>query len=85
MAANFVSALKTYIVLSSSACETERACSTLCRLKTYMQPMQIQQCLNNLAILNTHLKHAEALDLAKAVNEFVSRSQTHGNKLGLSL
>ena len=72
MAPSFVSALKTYIVLPSSACEAERSFSTLCRLKMYLQSTQTQQCLNNLAILNTHCEHAEALDLAEAVSEFVS-------------
>ena len=47
--------------------------------------MQTQQPLNNLAILNTLSKHAEALDLAKAVNEFVSRSQTCRTKFRLYL
>ena len=84
MTPSFVSALKTYIVLPSSACEAERSFSTLRRLKTYLQSMQTQQRLNNLAILNTHHEHAEALDLAEAVNEFVSRSKTRRNKFGLS-
>ena len=85
MAPNFVSAFKTYIVLPSSACEAERSFSTLRRLKTYLRSTaQTQQRLNNLAILNTHREHAEALDLAEAVNGFVSRSQTRRNKFGLS-
>ena len=84
MAPNFVSALKTYIVLPSTACEAEQSFSTLRRLKTYLQSTQTQQRLNDLAILNTHHEHAEALDLAEAVNEFVSRSQTRRNKFGLS-
>ena len=42
MAPNFISALKTYIVLPSSACEAERSFSTLCRLKTYLQSTQMQ-------------------------------------------
>ena len=84
MAPNFVSALKIYIVLPSSACEAERSFSTLCRLKTYMRSTQTQERLNNLAILNTHREHAEALDFAEAENEFVSRSQTRRNKFGLS-
>lgn len=82
MSPNFISALKTYIVLPSSACETERSFSTLRRLKTYLRSTQTQQRLNDLAILNTHREHAEALDLAEAVNEFVSRSQTRRNKFG---
>ena len=84
MAPRFVSALKTYIVLPSSACEAERSFSTLCRLKTYLRFTRTQQRLNNLAILNTHREHAEALDFAEAVNEFVSRSRTRRNKFGLS-
>ena len=74
-----------YIVLPSSACEAEQSFSILCRLKTYLRSMQTQQGLNNVAILNTHREHAKALDLAKAVNEFVSQSQTRCNKFGLSL
>ena len=84
MVSNFFSALKTYIVLPSSASEAERSFSTFRRLKTHLQSTQTQQRLNNLAILNTHREHAEALDLDEAVNEFVSRSQTRRNKLGLS-
>ena len=40
----------------------------------YLQSTQTQQCLNNVAILNIHHEHAEALDLVEAVNEFVSPS-----------
>ena len=58
MAPNFVFALKTYIVLPSSACEADRSFSTLRRLKTYLGFTQTQQRLNNLAILNTHREHA---------------------------
>ena len=53
MASSFVSALKTCIVLPSSACEAERSFSTLRRLKTYLRSTQTQQRLNNLAYL-TH-------------------------------
>ena len=72
------------IVLPSSACEANRSFSTLRRLKTYLRSTQTQQRLNNLAILNTHREHTKALDLAEAVNKFVSRSQTRRNKFGLS-
>ena len=85
MAPNFISALKTYIVLPSSACEAERSFSTLRRLKTYLRSTQTQQRLNDLAILSLHRDHAEALDLNEAVNEFVSRTQTRRNKFGMSL
>ena len=85
MAPNFISALKTYIVLPSSACEAERSFSTLRRLKTYLRSTQTQQRLNDLAILSIHRDHAEALDLNEAVNEFVSRTQTRRNKFGMSL
>ena len=84
MAPNFISALKTYIVLPSSAFEAERSFSALRRLKTYLRSTQTQQRLNDLAILNVHRDHAEALDLAKANHEFVSRTQTRRNKFGLS-
>ena len=84
MAPNFISALKTYIALPSSACKAERSFSTLCRLKTNLRSMQMQQHLNDLAILNAHCDHAEALDLAEAIHEFVSRMQTCHNKFGLS-
>ena len=73
-----------YIVLPSSASAAERSFSTLRKLKTYLRSTRTQQRLNNLAILNTHREHAEALDLAEAVSEFVSRSQTRCNKFGLS-
>ena len=82
MAPNFISALKTYIVLPSSACEAERSFSTLRR---YLRSTQTQQRLNDLAILSIHRDHAEALDLNEAVNEFVSRTQTRRNKFGMSL
>ena len=78
MVPSLVSAIKT------TACGAERSFSTLRRLKTYLRSTQTQQRLNNLAILSTQREHAEALELAEAVNEFVSRSQTRGNKFGLS-
>ena len=34
VAPNFITALKTYIVLPSSSCKAERSFCTLCRLKT---------------------------------------------------
>ena len=84
MAPNFISALKTYLVLPSSVCEAERSFSTLRRLKTYLRSTQTQKRLNGLAILNTHRDRAEALDLAEAVDEFVSRTQIRRNKFGSS-
>ena len=81
---HFISALKTYSVLSSSACKAERAFSTLCRLKTYLRSAQTQERLNEQAVLSTHLDLVEALDLIEAVNEFVSRTQDRGNEFGMS-
>ena len=54
MAANFIFALKTYICLPSLACKAESLFSTLRKLKTYLQSTQMQQHLNDLAILNTY-------------------------------
>ena len=47
MAPNFISALKTYIVLPGSTCEAERSFSTLRRLKTYLRSTITQQRLND--------------------------------------
>ena len=63
MAPNFISALKTYIVLPSSTCEAERSCSTLQRLKTYLRLKITQQRLIDLTVLTTHRYQTEALDL----------------------
>ena len=73
-APNFISALKTYIVLPGSTCEAERSFSTLRRLKTYLRSTITQQCLNDLTVLTTHRNETEALDLNEVVTEFVSRS-----------
>ena len=83
-APTFISALKTYGILPSSACEAERSFFTVRRLKTYLRAAPMQQSLNDLAILNTRRDHAEALDLSEAVVEFVSRTQIHYIKFALS-
>ena len=69
IAPNFICALKTYIVLPSSECKAEQLFSTLRRLKTCLRLTQAQQCLNDLAILNTHRDDANALDLNVSINE----------------
>ena len=83
LAPNFISALKTYIVLPSSTCEAERSFSTLRRSKTYLRSTSTQQSLNNLTVLTTHRDETEALDLNDVVTEFVSRSQIHRNNFGV--
>ena len=85
MAPNFVTALKTYIVLPVSTCEAERSFSSLRRLKTYLRSTITQQRLNDLTVLTTHRDETEALDLNEAVTEFVSRSQTRRNKFGVQV
>ena len=80
MAPNFISALKTYIVIPSSTCEPERSFSTLQRLKTCLRSTITQQRLNDLTVLTTHRDETEALDLNEVVTEFVSRSQIRRNK-----
>ena len=85
IAPNFICALKTYIVLTSSKCIAEQSFSTLRRLKTYLRSSQTQQRLNHLAILNTHRDDANALDLNVAINESTGRTQTRRNKFGMSL
>ena len=82
IAPNFICALKTYIVLPSSACKAEWSFSTLRRLKTYLRSTQTQQRLNDFAILNTHCDDANALDLKVAINESVCRTQTRCNNFG---
>ena len=84
IAPNFICALKTYIVLPSSKCKAEQSLSTLRRLKTCLRPTQMQQRLNDLAILNTHRDDANALDLNVAINESVCRTLTRRNKFGMS-
>ena len=59
MAPNFISALKTYLVLPSSTCEAERSFSTLRRLKTYLPSTITQQRLNHLTVLTTHRDETE--------------------------
>ena len=70
MGPNFISALKTYIVLPSSTCDAERPFSTLQRLKTYLRLTITQQRLNDLTVLTTHRHEMEALDLYKVITEF---------------
>ena len=85
MAPNFISALKTDIVLPSSTCEAERSFSTLQRLKTYLRSTITQQRLNGLTVLITHRDETEALDLNEFVTEFVSSSQIRRNKFGVQV
>ena len=70
MAPNFMSALKTYIVLPSSTCKAERSFSTVQRLKTYLCLTITQQCLNNLTILTTYRNEMKALDLNVVIPKF---------------
>ena len=85
MALNFVSTLKTYIVLPSFTCGTERSFSTLRRLKTYFRLTIAQQRLNDLTVLTTHRDETERLDLKEVVTEFISKSQIRRNKFGVQV
>ena len=85
MAPNFISASKTYIVLTSSTCEVERPFSTLRRLKTCLRSTITQQRLNDLTVLTIHRDETEALDINEVVTEFVSRSQIRRNKFGVQV
>ena len=82
MAPNFISALKTYIVLPSSTREAERSSSTSPRLETYLRLTTTQQRLNDLTVLTTHRDETAELDLNEVVTEFVARSQIRRNKFG---
>ena len=85
MAPNFISALKTDIILTSSTSKAERSFSTLRRLKTNLRSTIAQQRLNDLTVLTTHRDEMEALDLNEVVTEFVVRSQIRRNKFGVQV
>ena len=85
MAPNFISGLKTYIVLPSSTFEPERSFSTLRRLKTCLRSAITQQCLKILIVLTKHCDETKALDLNEVVTEFVSRSQIRWNMFGVQV
>ena len=49
---------------------SERSCSTLRRIKTYLRTRMTQNQMNNTIILNTHKEELDKLDMIQVANEF---------------
>ena len=58
---------------------SERSCSALHRLKTYLRSSMSQQRLNHLMLLHVHKERTDALDLEEAAREFIVNSESTGN------
>ena len=64
--------LQLFLTIPVTTATSERAISSLRRLKTYLRTTMSQDCLNYLMLLNCHKARTDAIDLSKIASAFVS-------------
>jgi Domain of unknown function (DUF4371)/hAT family C-terminal dimerisation region len=83
---SLMSEVSTVITLLLTAPATnavsERSCSALRRIKTYLRTTMTQARLNNCLIMHCHKEHTDALDLVKIATEFTSTNDSRFRVFG---
>ena len=67
--------LKLYLTIPMSNATSERAFSTLRRVKNYLRSRVTQRHLNHYVIMHAHKKLADGLDLVKIAKRFVNANE----------
>ena len=67
--------LKLYLTIPMSNATSERAFSTLRRVKNYLRSRVTQRHLNHYVIMHAHKKLADGLDLVKVAKRFVNANE----------
>ena len=62
--------IKLLLIAPATNAVSERSCSTLRRIKTYLRTTMTQNRMNNTIILNTHKEELDKLDMIQVANEF---------------
>ena len=62
--------IKLLLIVPATNAVSERSCSTLHRIKTYLRTTIIQNRMNNTIILNTYKEGLDKLDMIQVANEF---------------
>ena len=70
-----VTVVELILVLPSTNAVSERSFSAMRRLKTYLQSVMVQECLNHLLLLHVHKKRTDNLDPRAVAEEFVRLSE----------
>ena len=62
--------VKLILLVSTTKVVSERSCSTLCRVKTYLRSSKTQERLNSRLVLATYKEQVDKLNLAEVANQF---------------
>ena len=74
--------LKLILVMPATNAVSERSCSALKRIKTYLRATMGQKRLNHLMILHIHKDQTDKMKLFDAANEFVGDSEHRRSVFG---
>ena len=74
--------IKLLLIAPATNAVSERSCSTLRRIKTYLRTTMTQNRMNNTIILNTHKEELDKLDMIQVANEFCRECDERKNVFG---
>ena len=68
---------------SASNASSERAFSSVRRIKSYLHSTMLQQRFNHLMLLHVHNDHTDGLKLVDIANEFITGSEHRQHVFGM--
>ena len=74
--------IKLLLIVPATNAVSERSCSTLRRIKTYLRTTIIQNRMNNTIILSTYKEGLDKLDMIQVANEFCRECDERMNVFG---
>ena len=74
--------IKLLLIAPATNAVSERSCSTLRRIKTYLRTTMTQNRMNNTIILNTYKEELDKLDMIQVANEFCRECDGRKNVFG---
>ena len=77
--------VKMYLTVPVTTATSERSCSTLRRLKTYLRSTMKKDRLNNVLLTYAHNERTDQLDFTKIAEEFTQRNERRAKYLSINL
>ena len=74
--------IKLLLIAPATNAVSERSCSTLRRIKTYLRTTMTQDRMNNTIILNTYKEELDKLEMIQDANEFCRECDERKNVFG---
>ena len=75
--------IKLILVMPASNASSERAFSSVRRIKSYLRSTMLQQRFNHLMLLHVHNDHTDGLKLVDIANEFITGSEHRQHVFGM--